>query len=102
MSCLAYDDVAATIRRAIALIVGVDPDEQPIPDDLPFIADSSGQPFAYDQESPLPLDSLDALELGVAVEEIFNIQIEPMQEAWPKTVRELADFIIAARHEAQA
>ncbi len=64
-------------------------------------------PGAIDDDAPLfgegglGLDSLDALELAMSLEERFGVRLPEGEEARPvfKSVAALADFIERARHE---
>ena len=51
----------------------------------------------------LGLDSIDALELGLAIKQRYNIQISPETDAMKEhfySVRTLADYITASRERA--
>lgn len=86
-------DRAALIGALKALIVkecDMDRDPSGIPDDLPLIAEG------------LELDSLDALQISLAVKEHYGVRIEggPTARLALASTAALADFIIAARSSA--
>ena len=76
-------------KELVEMIVGVCNVLDPVPDTLSFTDPIFGP------ESPLGLDSLDAVEIVVAVEKMYNIRIDA-QETARKVFRSfttLAEFI---------
>lgn len=65
-------------------------------EDLALADIDSNQPLFGDDQNGLGLDSIDALELGVAIKKRYNITIDSDDEktkTYFETVKNLADFI---------
>jgi len=76
-------------KELVTLIVKVCNVLDPVPDDLSFDDPIVGP------ESPLGLDSLDAVEIVVAIEKTYHIKIDAQETSRKifKSINTLADFI---------
>lgn len=87
----------AAVKDIIASIKEL-PDPQDIPDDLPLFGEDAGGP------SPLQLDSLDTLDLALALKERFDPAGESLERLLNgegdlqalTTVNKIVDFILSA------
>ncbi len=86
----ARPELLAALKAMIVEECDMDREPESIPDDIPLIAEG------------LELDSLDALQLSLAVKQRFGVRIEGGPDARRAfaSVSALADFIIDARTHA--
>lgn len=91
------EGVKAAVKEIIASIKMIDEGPEAIPDDAPLFGDGLSEP------SPLELDSLDALDLALALKERFdpegsrfeafmNGEIDPQELG---TVTKITDYVLS-------
>ncbi len=68
------EEVRAAVREIIASIKMIGEGPESIPDDAPLFSDGGSEP------SPLEMDSLDALDLALALKERFDPEGERFEE----------------------
>ena len=91
------EEVRAAVKEIIASIKLIDEGPEAVPDDAPLFRDGLSEP------SPLELDSLDALDLALALKERFDpegsrfeafmngdVDLEALG-----TVRKITDFVLS-------
>jgi acyl carrier protein len=91
------DEVRAAVKEIIASIKLIDEGPESIPDDARLFSDGGSEP------SPLEMDSLDALDLALALKERFDPEGERFEEFLngemdPQelgTVRKITDFVMS-------
>ncbi len=85
-------------KELVELIVKVCNVLDPVPDDLSFDDPIVGK------ESPLGLDSLDAVEIVVAVEKKYNIRVDAQETSRRilRSINILAEFIRQQRNQVPA
>lgn len=95
MEPVASDEVRSAVKEIIASIKPPEDGLLDIPDDAPLFDDPSGEP------SPVGLDSLDMLDLALAIGERFGLEREQFDELLGgeadlkalRTVNDIVEFV---------
>ena len=94
-TALRDDDIRAVVKEIITSIKPLEDGLEEVPDDAPLFDDGEGEP------SPVGLDSLDVLDLALAIGERFGLEGERFDEFLVgevdfqslRTVNDIVDFI---------
>ena len=92
------EEIRTAVKEIVTSIKPLDDGLEDIPNDAPLFDDGSGEP------SPVDLDSLDALDLALAVGERFNLDGPQLDRLLSgdldlqslRTVNDIVDFILSA------
>lgn len=95
------EEVRAAVKEIIASIKMIGEGPESIPDDAPLFSEGGSEP------SPLEMDSLDALDLALALKERFDPEGERFEEFLngemdPQelgTVRKITDYVLSLAAE---